>query len=327
MKKVIIFSHENDIDGLGSVILAKLAFKDVDYVLQPNPETLEITFHKYLELGLLNDYDQIYVTDLSLYDPSLTKVAETDLKDKFLLFDHHQRAIEDGMNRYPFTKIIEEDEKKRCGTELFYEHLYTNNHLNKTPILDTFVEYTRLEDTWDWKKHKEGEKAHDLAILFSQIGIEEYIENILKKIQEEEKFEYNEKEKIIIKTAKEKYEESIKSIMKEALYLEDEDNNPYAIVFADYEYRNELPEYIRKIGNPNHIKYLIIAILNKGENGQKSYRSIEEGFDVNKVAMKHGGGGHPGAAAVSFTKDQKEMAEKMDHDEALKFLSQTIFEK
>ena len=33
--------------------------------------------------------------------------------------------------------------------------------------------------------------------------------------------------------------------------------------------------------------------------GQKSYRSIDESFDVNEVAVKHGGGGHPGPCACS----------------------------
>ena len=31
--KTLIFSHVSDIDGIGGVVLAKLAFSDVDYVL------------------------------------------------------------------------------------------------------------------------------------------------------------------------------------------------------------------------------------------------------------------------------------------------------
>ena len=46
--------------------------------------------------------------------------------------------------------------------------------------------------------------------------------------------------------------------------------------------------------------------MNKGENGQKSYRQIEDNFDVNDIAMNHGGGGHPGAASVNITEFQKE---------------------
>ena len=31
--KVLLFTHKNDIDGMGNAILAKLAFDSVDYVL------------------------------------------------------------------------------------------------------------------------------------------------------------------------------------------------------------------------------------------------------------------------------------------------------
>ncbi len=30
--KVLLFTHKSDIDGMGSVILAKLAFKEVNYI-------------------------------------------------------------------------------------------------------------------------------------------------------------------------------------------------------------------------------------------------------------------------------------------------------
>ena len=48
MDKVIIFSHESDIDGLGCVILAKLAFNNLDYVLSPNTDSLETKFREYI---------------------------------------------------------------------------------------------------------------------------------------------------------------------------------------------------------------------------------------------------------------------------------------
>ena len=31
--KVLIFTHKNDIDGMGNAVLAKLAFDNVDYIL------------------------------------------------------------------------------------------------------------------------------------------------------------------------------------------------------------------------------------------------------------------------------------------------------
>lgn len=196
MVKNIIFSHESDIDGLGCIILGKMAFNNVDYVLEPNVEKLEQSFREKIEEGNLDQYNKIYVTDLALYDPALTMVANSSLKDKVHVFNHHKRAIDDNMNRYTFTKIIETDQnRKRCGTELFYEYLVQNNLIKTSKAIDEFVELTRLEDTWEWKNSGTmGEKAHNLAILFNALGIETYISKMISKLRNNRgTFEFDEK--------------------------------------------------------------------------------------------------------------------------------------
>lgn len=330
MKKVLLFTHESDIDGIGCAVLAKLAFENIEFVFEPNIEHLEETFRDYIQSGKLNEYDIIYVTDLALYDPSLTMVAESDLKDKVLVLDHHERAINSNMNRYPFTKIVEEDEiGKRCATELFYECLTQEGFLKRTNAIEDFVEMTRLEDTWEWKEDTVwGEKAHDLAVLFNIIGLEKYIDNMtLKLTSAKEGFQYNEEELTLIKERKEEYKKLLESIMSQAEYFIDEKNNKFGIVFADYEFRNELPEFIINIGNPENIKYIIIVAMNKGEFGQKSYRSIDENFDVNEIAMLHGGGGHPQAAAVNITKEQKEKILLLEKNDGLKYIAKSKYNK
>lgn len=84
MNKNIIFSHESDIDGLGCVVLSQLAFQDIDYILVPNVEKLEQVFRKYIDLNTFEKYERIYVTDLALYDPALTLVNNSALKNKAL---------------------------------------------------------------------------------------------------------------------------------------------------------------------------------------------------------------------------------------------------
>lgn len=328
MNKVFIFSHESDIDGIGCIILAKLAFKEPKFVLAPNVEKLELIFRDYLKSGQLEQYDKIFITDLALYDPSLTLVAESSLKDKVFVFDHHKRAIEDKMNRYSFTTILEEDKTgKRCGTNLFYEFLFKNNYIKPTKSIEQFVELTRLEDNWEWKNKGDfGIKAHDLAILFNCIGIDEYIDKMIKLIAANtDEFKFNTEDINIIKKKKEEYEEALSTIISSAEYFVDDAGNNFGIVYSNYEYRNELPEFIINIGNPKSIKYLIIVAMDKGEFGQKSYRSIEEFFDVNEIAMKHGGGGHPGAACVNITKEQKEKASTLPRRDALEYLANSNY--
>ena len=53
-EKVLIFSHENDIDGLGNIILGKIAFGEIKYILASNVNILEAKFRDCLKKGLLH---------------------------------------------------------------------------------------------------------------------------------------------------------------------------------------------------------------------------------------------------------------------------------
>ena len=323
MKKVILFTHKTDIDGINALLLALLAFPNLDYELIPGFKELDTIFNNYLNNNLFSKYDQIYITDLALQDPTLTKVANSSLREKILIFDHHQMSINNNLDRYEFSHIIAEDESgKKCATQLFYQYLITNNFLKETKAMDEFVSLTRLEDTWDWKKDQlNGSKAHDLAILFNILGITPYINTIIDKLKNHsEKLEYTEAELTKIVTKKEEYTKKLQNYYDSMIYLNDEFNNKFGILIADYEYRNEIAEFIRNLNNPKHIKYVIIVAINK-EFPQKSYRSIADDFDVNKIAESHGGGGHKAAASVNITKEQKLKAQKLNNEDSLKYLA------
>ena len=332
--KVIIFSHESDIDGLGSIVLGKLAFDDIEYDLSPNVITLEEKFRSLIESKEIYKYDKIYITDLALYNPSLELVSKDPILSKrVLVFDHHRSAINEGCDRFDFTTITETDEtgKKKCGTELFYEYLCASGLISKTNALDSFVELTRLEDTWEWKKTGElGESAHDLAILFNGVGIDEYINKMYSKLSNKpDEFSLTKEEQKIVTTKKEEYAALLRSIWSNAEFFKDESNNSLAAVFADYEYRNEIAEHAKK-QNIEELKYLIIVALEQGAFGQKSYRSIEEGFDVGKIAEAHGGNGHPSAASVNITEEQKKYAltlKNKSNRESLEYLINSSYKE
>ncbi len=324
--KVIIFSHESDIDGIGSIILGKLAFGDIDYELLPNPKPLELIFREYINNKKIYDYDKIFITDLALNNPSLEIVSkDVILKEKVKVFDHHEAAIELGLNKYDFTYIEEVgiDGVKRCGTEIFYNYLINNNYLKRNESLDKFVEFTRLEDTWDWKR-KNIIEAHDLAILFNSIGIDEYIKLMLSKLSNKD-FNFTEEEQNLIKKIKDSDLNDIKKYLSKAEYFIDEDGNKFGITFSPYKYRNDLPEYVRN-NNIESIKYFITVSLDKDKYGQKSYRSIDKACDVNKIAMKYNGGGHPCSAGVSITEYQKKRLETLSNKEALEYISKCKYE-
>lgn len=175
-------------------------------------------------------------------------------------------------------------------------------------------------------KGVDGAKAHDLAILFNGIGLNNYISSMTSKLLNHPiSFELSEEEKDLIKKKKDEYNNLLQSIILSAEYFLYENNNKFGIVFSDYEYRNELAEYIKGIDNPEEINYFILVAMNKGEFGQKSYRSIEENFDVNEIAVMHSGGGYPGAASVNITEGKKAKALVLTKKERLKYLDDSKY--
>lgn len=328
--KVLIISHENDIDGMGNIVLAKLAFEDFDYHLSLSISTLEKKFRTLLNDGTLAGYDRIYITDLALDNPSLEMVGEDpELRNKVLIFDHHVESKKRGLDTYDFTHIDEigPDGKHKCGTQMFYEYLQSEGLISKTPALETFVEMTRLEDTWDWTKSGElGVKAHDLAILFSALGIEDYIANMYRHVKENTlEFSLSDEENAIVEIKKEEYKDKLRTLWEDTSIFTDEFGNTYGAVFADYQYRNDLAEYIRSLDDQKGIKYIIIIALEKGIAGQKSYRSIEPDFDVNEIASLRGGGGHKLAASTNITTNQKAKSLTLEKRESLEYLSKSSF--
>ena len=342
MEKVYIYTHGNDIDGIGCLILAKLAFDNPSYSLASNIAELEAKFeesiirpkpssHDENKVPLkcrLDDYNKIYVTDLCFHKNYFERLKEEPgIFEKTKVFDHHAIAIKEGCNEYSNVSIVETDDsgKKRCATDLFYEYLVSQGLLKKTKALDDFVELTRLEDTWDWKKAgKEGIKAHNLAILFNALKSDGYRKSVMRVLDKTESFTLLDADIEIIEKKKQEDMAQLQKLWNDAEIFTDCNNNTFAAVFANYEYRNELAEYVQSLIETGRIieaiKYLVVIALEKGQFGQRSYRSIENGFNVGKIAELHGGGGHESAASSNITEEMHTHVLTLNRRDALKYL-------
>ena len=100
---MLIISHKNDIDGMGGVVLLKLAYKDVDYILCEDCNINQI-FINAIKNGGLNNYKKIFVTDLHINDIVATIINNSNLKDKVIVFDHNESAKY--LDKYDFANII-----------------------------------------------------------------------------------------------------------------------------------------------------------------------------------------------------------------------------
>lgn len=299
--KVLLFTHKSDIDGMGGAVLATLAFGKVDYVLCET-FSLQNEIAKYYDNRAIYDYDKIFVTDLWLGEPTLSRIAnDKRLTGKFFVFDHHESALDEGCNKYPFVTIRISDQHGFCsGTSLFYKYLLDAG-LIKSDSLATrqFVELTRRYDTWEWKTKYDDETPHQLSILFDAVGHDEYIRLMSKKLKDANAagFKFTTSENKAIKNKERQIREKLIE-HAEKVYYKQIHGYRAGIVFIDYEYRNDLAEYFRQ----NNFD-MDFAMLIARDYGTISYRSVKEGINVRPIAEAFGGKGHDKAASSPIRPD------------------------
>lgn len=299
--KVLLFTHKNDIDGMGNAVLAKLAFEEVDYVLCGTFNLTE-SVSKYYNDGSIYDYDKIFVTDLCLEDPVLSRIAEDNrLNGKILNYDHHKTFTAEKYTRHPFITVQVSDEKGLCcGTSLFYNHLIKEGLIDENnQAIKEFVELTRQHDTWEWKNIYNNEKARYLATLFDVVGCEGYIDMMTRKLlnQENLTFEFDEFESMLIQNRLIQVEEKVK-IYSNNIFYKEILGLKAGIVFITYEYRNELAEYFKE--NNFDMDFAMMIAL---DPGVVVYRSTKDDVKVRPVAELFGGKGHDKAASNPITEE------------------------
>ena len=228
---------------------------------------------------------------------------DSQLKNKFFVFDHHKSVLEGNFNKYSFTTIRISDEKGLCsGTSLFYEYLISNNLIaSDNKAIQDFSELTRKYDTWEWKTKYNDERAHELSLLFDSVGSDGYIELMYQKLSKASinEFKFNELERMLIKNKINQVQEKLSNYAKK-VYYEKIFGLKAGIVFIDYEYRNDLAEYFRQ--NNFDMDFVMLIAL---DYGTISYRNIKDDVNVRLIAEAMGGKGHDKAAGSPISEEQK----------------------
>lgn len=300
--KILLFTHKNDIDGMGNAVLAKLAYENVDYNLCGTFDLVKIV-EEYYTSGKIYNYDKIFITDLCLDEEMIKKISNDEkLKNKFNILDHHKTYDNEKYTKYSFVKVQLKNEKGLCcGTSLFYEYLLQNNLLDKNnKAVEEFVELTRLHDTWEWKNIYNNEKARELALLFDSLGTTGYIDFMYQKLKVEKEFNFNELEITLINNKKTQIDIAIKEYL-DNIYCREINGLKAGILFITYEHRNEIAEYLRE--NKYDIDFVMMVSIDKGV---VSYRTVKDNICVREVAELFGGKGHDKAATNPITNNHKE---------------------
>jgi len=295
--KKLLFTHGIDIDGYGCAVLAKLAWGDsVDIVYADNFD-LDDKFVKIWGKTGFAEYNEVFVTDHCLSMALCNMVdKKSNIKKKIKIFDHHSSRI-GNQDKFSWVSIISErDGKKESGTSLFYDYLCEKGLLESSDKLETWVELTRLYDTWEWKK-VDNQKANDLNTLALSVGREEYIRRLYQDHVLNENFDFNAQECQIIEKYKIDFQKQIKRYVQQIRVVEIDGARAGFVEILDV-FKNDIGGEIKKNGNENNIAFLIMPVKDRNT---VSLRVVDDNFDVSKVAEKFGGGGHKGAASFPLS--------------------------
>ena len=293
--KVLLFTHSQDIDGMGCAVLARKAFNN--YTLVPT-KTFDITknVEKYIESKAIYDFDKIFVTDLCIKEPLLKFIDKDEtLKNKLLVLDHHKTEIEEGNNKYDFVNIIvQKNGRKESGTSLFYNYLIQNNYLQRSNILDELVEWTRQYDVWDWES-KNNINARNLHVLFEVLGYDAYLKIINDKVDKLNSIVFNNYEKEVIDKFNKEMEKDILNILNDMKCVDlSIDGNIFKVGFVKcpYKYRNDMNKFIKK----NNVYNIDAVGMIMTDIETVSYRQVND-VDVSIISKYFGGKGHRGAGS------------------------------
>lgn len=296
--KVFLISHVADIDGLTPVILSELTFSDFGYDLLESTE-VDSYMKEKMDSNFFDDYDKVYMTDLCVGKDIALEISKSNLKDKFIVFDHHYTNLE--LNSYDFINVIDEDNGiKECGTSLYYRYLldnYPNEQILKNSAA-YMVSLVRLNDTWLWKEY-DVEEARYLTILLNYYGIDYYINNYVDFIKNNKDFYFTKTENILIETENRKIKEYIDNCKKQVIF-KTIDGHKVGIVFAEL-YRSELGNDLAKY-YINEVDFIIIINMSRSI----SYRGVKDSNSLGEFASLYGGKGHKKAAGSPLPVGLKE---------------------
>jgi len=290
--KIMMISHIADIDGLGSVILAKKYYNDkIDYILCDIGELNEILKEDY------NDYDMVYICDLEIGSDAVKNISNNKGLDKKIKhFDHHTISIKNNIPNYINSKIYLHN-RQTCGTELFYEYLLTlDNKINlNNKFYRRFVEAVRENDTWDFQEEKE--LGDNLVSIMNLLGPTSYIDFVLS-LSYQDDFILPDTYINLLNNQEQIKQEYIDKCDKN-IFITNYKGNKIAVSISE-QYRSVLGDIICK--RHQDIDYILIINFYRMSC---SLRSIRDDIDLSKIAKlyHHNGGGHQKSAGFVIDKE------------------------
>lgn len=298
--KIKLFT-DSDLDGISCGIIAGLVFgtDNVD-VVHCTPKDIDSKLYKFNETGEYHQFNKVFITDLVISENTAKSINSID-SIKFKLFDHHRSNFVN--SKFVWANVYEKyNDRKTCGTELFWLHLkeyycINNDNIN-IPKIDKYVEYVRLWDTWDWVKSGDNgiyaKRINTLMNIYSKSKFcEQTIERLIGFDNDEILSDIDNLVINIEENRKKRYINQKMPNVRVSTY----NDMKFAYVFAE-NYISELGNYICK-----NITGISFAVIINIDTMVVSLRALD-GTDIDLASIARGlssqGGGHPLSAGFTM---------------------------
>ena len=275
-----LITHD-DLDGISCGILGTHFLGDKIDVTYCCNDKVNDEFVKALN----GDYDEIWVTDLSINKENADKVEKQNIP--VVLLDHHKSAL--WLDKYSFAKveIVNDLNQPTCGTELFYNFLLNRYKIQgaKNNNIQSYVERVRRYDTYEWVELNDIQ-SKNLNDLLGIYGKEQFIENTVIKLNNPKMELFTKFELRLLDIRKDEIRRTIQWKNKTLIKTKFEGYN-VGVIFAD--------KFTSEIGNVLCEIHKDIDFIMMIAFGSISLRGKDK-VDLSEIAKKFGGGGHFNAA-------------------------------
>lgn len=291
------FMLHTDLDGIGSLVLANIAYgKENVFYECHNYNTIDEAVIDFYESGNFRFYDKLYLVDISVRDPKAIQAISL-MRDEIdvELFAHHPTDLP--LAEYPWGHI---NTGNTCGTEMFFNYIKKDlkeviTDESTFKVLEEYVELTRLYDTWDWARTN-NLKAKNLNTVFSLNKRSDFADSMVDNILCLGEV-INEEQQCMIDTYERLYQKTLFRKDKSLKYIVYKDMRAGVVIAEDF--ISELGHDLLK----KHPEIAFVVLVNMAGN-TVSLRARDNEVDVKEIAESLGGGGHVAASGFRIPADK-----------------------
>ncbi len=264
MKDIVVLYHASCPDGFGGAYSAWKKFGDAaEYIA---------VYHGTLPPDLAGK--EIYIIDFSYLKEALLEVEQK--AKRLVVLDHHESAREsvESVREHVF-------DTSRSGTGVAWEYFHPGVPLPR------LLQYIQDADLWKWERPHAKEVAGFVGSLKFEF---ELFDPIVQKAETEDGFA-----EIVSKgkAYREYFDYVCDNIIEQAQEIEFEGYRILA-VSAPRLFRSSVGMRLAQMKGP-------LAIIYYPHHGKWHFSMRGDGtIDLTKIAVKHGGGGHPNSASFQL---------------------------